>query len=183
MTPTFFARVRADYFQGVLMNGIDAIRTALQSTGHLTTWFLGDLSDADLLVRSAPGANHIAWQLGHLITTERNLTSQQALANLRYPELPAGFAEQHDRKTQMQDPPTGFAPKAVYADLFTRTRKATVGFLENLTDADLSKPTTGPMANFAPTLGALLLLTANHSMMHAGQFSVVRRKLGKPVLF
>ena len=39
------------------------------------------------------------------------------------------------------------------------------------------------MAQMAPTLGALLLLNANHVMMHAGQFTVVRRKLGKPVLF
>jgi hypothetical protein len=39
------------------------------------------------------------------------------------------------------------------------------------------------MAKFAPTVMALFLLTANHQMMHAGQFSVVRRKLGKPVLF
>jgi hypothetical protein len=39
------------------------------------------------------------------------------------------------------------------------------------------------MAPFAPTLGALFVLVANHALMHGGQFSVVRRKLGKPVLF
>jgi hypothetical protein len=27
------------------------------------------------------------------------------------------------------------------------------------------------------------MLISNHSLMHTGQFSVVRRKLGKPVLF
>jgi hypothetical protein len=166
-----------------MMNGIEAIRTALKSTGHLTTWFLADLSDADLLVRPVPGANHIAWQLGHLITTERNLTAQQALAGGVYPELPAGFAERHGRKTQMQDPPTGFGTRAEYTDLFNKTRQATLALLDKLSEADLNKPTTGPMAPFAPTLGALLVLTANHAMMHAGQFSVVRRMLGKPVLF
>ena len=40
-----------------------------------------------------------------------------------------------------------------------------------------------PVAKLAPTVGALLLLAANHAVMHGGQFSVVRRKLGKPVLF
>jgi hypothetical protein len=29
----------------------------------------------------------------------------------------------------------------------------------------------------------LFLLLAHHDLMHAGQFTVVRRKLGKPVLF
>ncbi len=39
------------------------------------------------------------------------------------------------------------------------------------------------MARFAPTVGHLLLMLSNHDLMHAGQFSVLRRKLGKPVLF
>jgi hypothetical protein len=38
------------------------------------------------------------------------------------------------------------------------------------------------MARIAPTVGALFLLGANHELMHAGQFVVVRRKLGKPIL-
>ena len=50
-----------------------------------------------------------------------------------------------------------------------------------LSDADLDKPTSGP-ANIN-TVGGLLNLISNHTMMHGGQFSVVRRKLGKPVLF
>ena len=36
---------------------------------------------------------------------------------------------------------------------------------------------------YAPTLGKLLLLAADHTLMHAAQFSVVRRKLGKPIVF
>ena len=31
---------------------------------------LGDFSDADMLARPAPSANHAAWQLGHLIAAE-----------------------------------------------------------------------------------------------------------------
>jgi hypothetical protein len=163
------------------MTGVDAIRTALKSTHHLVTWFLSDLSDADLLVRPAPAANHIAWQMGHLITSEPWMFK----GNLPgvAPELPAGFERQHGKETQMVDPPTGFATRDQYVELFTRVRNATLAALDKLTDADLDKPTTGSMAPFAPNLGALLLLTSNHSLMHAGQFSVVRRKLGKPVLF
>jgi hypothetical protein len=163
------------------MNGIDAIRTALKSTQHLVTWFLGDLSDADLLVRPTPGANHIAWQIGHVIAAEPQLASP--LPGAAYPELPAGFAKQHSKDTQAIDPPTGFATKAEYVDLFNKVRQATLDTLGQLTDADLDRPTQGRMAPFAPTLGALLVLVSNHSLMHAGQFSVVRRKLGKPVLF
>lgn len=161
------------------MNAREAIKTNLASTQHLVGWFVSDLSDADLLVRPTPGANHIAWQLGHVTASETRLGAQ--IPGVHYPELPAGFADQHGPGATGKD--TGFATKQVYLDLFNKVRAATIEALGKLSDADLDKPTTGPMAQFAPNLGALLTLTSNHSLMHAGQFSVVRRKLGKPVLF
>jgi hypothetical protein len=39
------------------------------------------------------------------------------------------------------------------------------------------------MADFAPTVGHLVLMIASHIMMHVGQMQVIRRKLGKPLLF
>jgi uncharacterized damage-inducible protein DinB len=164
------------------MNGRDAIRTALTSTRDLIGWYVSDLADADLLVRPAPTANHIAWQLGHLIVAERGLIGAQ-LPSAKYPELPAGFADQHGKATATTEPPKGFGTKAEYLSLFNQMREVTLGALSKLTDADLDKPTTGDMAKFAPTLGAIILLQSNHTLMHAGQFTVVRRKLGKPVLF
>lgn len=164
------------------MHGVDAIRNALRSTQHLVTWFLEDLSDADLLVRPVPGANHIAWQMGHLIQAEPGLLRPQ-FPDAVYPDLPAGFAAQHGKATHDQDAPTGFATKATYVELSNKTRQATLALLDKLSDADLDRATVGSMATFAPTVGAMFLLVSNHSLMHAGQFSVVRRKLGKPVLF
>jgi hypothetical protein len=164
------------------MRGVDAVRTALQSTHHLVTWFLGDLSDADLLVRPSPGANHIAWQMGHLIASEQRLAGPN-LPAARYSDLPAGFAEKHNKDTAAKESPADFYTRAEYVELFTKTRQATIAALETLSDADLDRPTEGPMKSFAPTLGALLLLVSNHALMHGGQFSVVRRKLGKPILF
>jgi hypothetical protein len=165
-----------------LMNAKQAIKTALTSTQTIVGWYLGDLSDADLLVRPVPQSNHIAWQLGHLISAEIALLGKN-LPGVAYPELPAGFADRHNKTTAASDPPKGFGTKGEYLDLFTRVRGATIAALENGTEADLDKPTVGDMAKFAPTLGALILLQSNHTLMHAGQFTVVRRKLGKPVLF
>jgi uncharacterized damage-inducible protein DinB len=163
------------------MTGKEAIQRALQSTQQLLGMYLGDMSDQDLLVRPVPNANHIGWQIGHLIASEQEMV--KILPGARFPELPTGFVEQHKPANAGTEPPKGFATKAQYLDLFNKTRAATLAALDKLTDADLDRPTTGPMAQWAPTLGALLLLTANHTMMHAGQFTVVRRKLGKPVIF
>jgi hypothetical protein len=163
------------------MNAKDAIRSALNSSQHMVSWFLEDLSDADLLVRPVPGANHIAWQLGHLILSEQRMLG--IVPGATFPALPAGFAEQHGKETAAAEPPRGFSTKAQYLELFRRTRQATQDALERLPEADLDRPVEGQMARLAPTVGALLLLASTHTMMHAGQFSVVRRKLGKPVLF
>jgi hypothetical protein len=161
------------------MNGTQVIRHALQSTHDMVGWYLADLSDADLLVRPVPGANHIAWQLGHLIASERGMGKQ--IPGADYPTLPAGFEEHHCKETSSAD--TGFLTKGEYLGQFGIMRKATLAAVEGLSDADLDRPTEGAMAKYAPTVGALLLMLANHDMMHAGQFTAVRRKLGKPVLF
>jgi hypothetical protein len=164
------------------MKATDAIVTSLSSTQNLLNQYIADLSDADLMVRPAPGANHIAWQLGHLVGAESYLVSPQ-LPDAPYPALPPGFAEKYDKKTAGDDSPAHFLRKAQYLEMFNGARDVTKAAVTKLSDADLDKPTTGNMAQFAPTLGTLLMLVSNHTLMHAGQFTVVRRKLGKPVLF
>src|SRR5262245_17775919 len=164
------------------MNGVQAVDHSLGATQTLVAWFLDDLSDADLLVRPVPGANHIAWQMGHLIQAVRHLISQE-LPDAAYPDLPAGFAEKHTKETVTRDATSDFCTRSEYLGAFNRTRQATRAALRKLADADLDRPTKGSMAKFAPTLGAIFLLVSDHSLMHGGQFSVVRRKLNKPVLF
>lgn len=163
------------------MNGKEAIKAALTGTQGLLGMYVGDLSDADFLDRPAPSANHIAWQIGHLILADVNLVKDQQIPGVTYPELPPGFAEKHRKETAAQN--SGFLSKAEYLDLFNKVRGTTIAALDKLTDADLDKPTQGRMASFAPRLGDLFLLVSNHTLMHAGQFTVLRRKLGKPVLF
>jgi hypothetical protein len=164
------------------MTGIQAIVAALKSTKSILDMYVADLSDADLFVRPAPTANHIAWQLGHVIAGDPFLMSGQGL-ELSFPKLPDGFDKLYDKEGSRKDGPDGFLTKAEYLGLFEKVRAATIAAVEKLTDADLDKPTQGPMAPFASTLGELFLLIANHTLMHAGQFTVLRRKLGKPVLF
>jgi uncharacterized damage-inducible protein DinB len=161
------------------MQGTQAIIAALKSTADFPKMYLADLSDADLLVRPAPGANHIAWQMGHLIEAECGLT-KMILPDAKYPELPKGFSDNHNKEASKRD--SGFLTKAEYLALFSKSREATIAAASKLTDADLDKAVTGNMAKFAPTWAVLLLLVSNHVLMHVGQFTVVRRKLGKPVL-
>lgn len=164
------------------MNAKDPIRYALESTKGLLTWYLGDLSDEDLTIRPVPSANNIAWQLGHLINSESYFI-KAAFPAATYPELPSTFREDYGNKVSAKTPPGGYMKKAEYVDWFGKVRAATLANLDKATEADLETKSTGDMAKFAPNLAALFMLTANHTLMHAGQFSVTRRALGKPVLF
>ncbi len=162
------------------MHGTQAILATLKSTAGLPGWYLGDMTDADLLVRPTPGANHIAWQFGHLIDSEPHLV-KMVLPDAKFPAFPAGFSEMHNKEASKKD--SGFLTKSAYLELFGAVREASMAAAAKLSDADLDKPTTGNMAQFAPNWGTLMILVSNHVLMHIGQFTVVRRKLGKPVLF
>ncbi len=164
------------------MNGIAVLRASLASSRKMIEWIISDFSDADLLVRPVPEANHMAWQLGHLIAAERQIVLGQ-IPDAKFPELPEGFEAAHSKETAGSNDPKGFLSTTAYVALLGSMREATLVELEKLTDADLDRTTEGNLASFCPTLGAVIGLLSDHIMMHLGQATVVRRKLGKPVLF
>ncbi len=163
------------------MKATEAIKATLDSNTHLLEWFVSDFSDADLLVRPVPGANHAAWQIGNVIGGDLYLIQSQ-LPETPYPELPPGFLERHGKEGASQEGPEGFLTSAGYLELFGKVRGVTLEALAKLSDEDLDQPTIGAPAAYVPNLGGAFLMAANHTLMHAGQFSVIRRKLGKPHL-
>lgn len=164
------------------MQAKDLAKIALKSTQDSLAMYLGDLSDKDITARPVPNANNIAWQLAHLIAAEGFLLGDQ-LPGAVYPTLPPAILSLGSDRTGKVDPPEGYLPKAQYLEWFGNVRAASIAAVEKLADADFDKPTTNMMAKHAPKLGDLLILTANHTLMHGGQFTVVRRALNKPVVF
>ena len=164
------------------MTGIQVLIVALESTKATLEMLVGDFSDADLLVRPVPGANHAAWQIGNVIVGDPYLVKAE-LPNAVFPELPAGFADLHGGKGAKIDQDAGFLTKDGYLKLLGSTRDATIAAVSKLTDADLDRPSSDGMKWAGPTLAHVLMFAASHTIQHAGQFSVIRRKLGKPVMF
>ena len=164
------------------MSGCEVVVVALESTLATLEMFVGDFTDADLLVRPVPGANHAAWQLGNVIGGDPFLVTAE-LPGVEYPALPAGFLELHGSKGSKTDADAGFLTKDGYLTLLRDVRAVTVAAVRNLSDADLDKPSSEKMRWAGPTLAHVLMFAAQHTMQHAGQFTVIRRKLGKPVLF
>src|SRR5262245_34678842 len=121
------------------MNGIQAIQSALGATQWLLTMVIEDLSDAELLERPVPGANQIAWQIGHVIAGEIML-GQAQLPQAVYPPLPAGWGDLYGQGGASKDGADGFRPKAEYVRMFNEVRKATIEAVGKLQDSDLDRP-------------------------------------------
>jgi len=162
------------------MTSNDVIRNTMNQAHFILQSYVADLTDADLLVRPVPGANHIAWQLGHVIASEHDMA---AACGYDMPALPDGFAKAHGKETAGSDDAAVFKTKAEYLELFEKQRAAALAALDATPDARLDEPAPEPMRAYAPTIGAMFNMLGIHELMHAAQFVVVRRKLGKPPLF
>ncbi len=162
------------------MQAKDAIKQVIEFSHLLVRMYVEDLGDQDLLVRSVPGTNHIAWQLGHAVAGTGYMLG---LLGRQSPELPAGFAEKYTKDTAASDDPAAFDTKAVYLSLADAMKAASLAAVDATAEADLDRPGPESMREYAPTVASALLLLGSHWMMHAGQFVPIRRKLGKPALF
>jgi hypothetical protein len=161
------------------MTAKDLLRQIIERAHAITRSYVEDLTDAQLLVRSVPGSNHIAWQLGHMIGGVRRMLT--ALGH-EAPALPEGFAAAYTRETADSDDPAKFLAKSQYLALLDQMKAASLSAVDATQENQLDAPGPEPMRQYAPTVGVVLMLLGTHLLMHAGQFVPIRRKLGKPPL-
>jgi len=163
------------------MNAQRALKAPIIQGQNIVEGYLADLSDADLLLRAIPGTNHIAWQLGHCIYAEHFMVDLVRPGSM--PKLPEGFQGQHSKETAESDDPQKFLTKAAYLDLFHSQRAGTLALLEQLSEEQLSAPAPKELQSFLDTVGGVFAMQGTHWVMHAGQWAIIRRKLGRPPLF
>ena len=99
------------------------------------------------------------------------------------PDLPEGFTEQHAKESAGNDDPAAFLSKDQYVTLLDQQRAAMLQLMEGLDDEALAADSPEEMRQYAPLVVDMIDLAAEHEMMHSGQITVLRRKLGKPVAF
>lgn len=156
------------------MNTKDAIRQNMDFAQMVCSAYLQDLTDEEMMRRPAPKANHIKWQVGHLIAAEHDLIEKGAPGAM--PPLPEGFADRYAKENSSVDDPAAFDSKEALLAAAEAQRAGTLAALEKIDEAEFDKETG---IEYAPTIGHLFSLQGSHWMMHAGQWAVVRRQLGR----
>jgi hypothetical protein len=159
------------------MDAISAIQGGLDLAEMVSMAYLGDLSDEELLLRPHPDCNHLNWQVGHLICSEHELLNLIAPGVL--PELPAGFAEKYSRATAALQDASQFASKDELMRVYQEQRAGTKAVLAKTSAADLDLPTG---VDYAPNRAAIFRMQGEHWLMHCGQWVIVRRLCGKPIV-
>ncbi len=159
------------------MDALTVLREQLGAAEMICRMYLDDLTDEEMLRRPCPGGNHIKWQVGHLILSEHRMVARAQAGTM--PDLPAGFAERYCKEASANDSPDEFDSKGLLLEEMSRQRGGTLSLLDRLSESDLDRPSG---LEYAPTVGSLIGMQAVHWLMHAGQWAVVRRQLGRAPL-
>ncbi len=162
------------------MHAKDIIKNVVGFSYMVSEAYVKDLTDQELLTRSVPGANHIAWQLGHLLSSSAQML--QAIGQ-DAPTLPDGFVEAHTKETKDSDDPARFYSKDEYLKHLEQMKVASLNAIDAIPDDQLQQPGPEPMRAYFPQVHDVLVGLGTHWLMHAGQWVPVRRKLGKAPLF
>jgi hypothetical protein len=151
---------------------------SLAGNAGLLKMTLADFTDAELLVRPCEGANHVAWQFGHLIVAEASMV--EAAAAGKGGKVPEKYRSIFSKENASSNDLSLFPTKSDLLATFDTVRAASIEWAKGLKEEDLDKPGPEKMRSFIPTIGALARILLEHTALHIGQFQVTRRKLGKP---
>lgn len=152
----------------------DVIVTQLRASQTLLHRMVDDLKPEEFDRPPCPGANTVAWMLGHLVRTERRILG---FWGVEVPKLAEGFDDQFapTRKPAVEQPNYG-DPKTLIAE-FDRHRELLISAVASANADRLNQPLANPHPLFS-TLGAAAAFMALHVVMHTGQISILRRMLG-----
>ncbi|HMO15021.1 MAG TPA: DinB family protein [Pirellulaceae bacterium] len=163
------------------MDAKSVIRLNLETAQMISLGYLSDLSDKEMLHRPDPSCNHINWQFGHLLINDHKMIEGCLAGSLQ--QLPATFMAKYAKELARSDNPSDFETKAVLLDMYHVQRQGIRDALEKVPADDLDKPGPEMMRSYAPTIGAAFTMVGLHWLMHAGQWAVIRRQLGRKPMF
>jgi DinB superfamily len=152
---------------------IAQLRQSIDTARRMTLGLIEDIPDDQWTYQPFAGANHVAFNLLHLLVSSD--WGPTALGDPAHPwvDLFEGVLKQGPLVDRASYP-----PKEVLLEALAAAQARFTGLLDRLRDEDLDRPTTGAIAEYAPTLGAVLDSHVWHEGFHCGEIAVIRKALG-----
>ncbi len=132
---------------------------------------------ADWFTITPGGVSHVAWQVGHLASSEYRLCLDRLRPRTAADEglMPDEFLKMFGRDAQPAAV-TGYTAEQI-RDVCARVHARVMDELPSYPDADLDLPPLKPHPLFATRLAGLRYAPL-HEMIHCGQIAMIRRLLG-----
>ncbi len=161
------------------MSRVDELIAQICKARKYTESFLENTSVEDWFRQPTEGVTHIAWQVGHLASTEYALAmrrmrgTQQGDSDL----MPDTFRECFGKGSLPNSDPAFYPSPTEIRATFDAVHKQTIEELKTLPDEALDEITEPPHPMFS-TKYETLQWCAMHEVTHAGQIALLRRLLG-----
>jgi len=145
---------------------------------YLFDKFTSDLSDAEYFKLPAKNTNHIAWNLGHIATSEDSMVAAVTGSPMKFDEK---LHERFGGSSECLDDPAQYPSRGEIDEMRRNARANAIEQLKMFDEAKWDNPAPeGWPADLFPTLGSVWALLATHQFWHIGQITVCRQTLGKP---
>lgn len=158
-------------------NVAEAMSYSLKKSHLMMHRFIDDLKPHEFEHQPHPGANCVAWILGHLTLVDRRQLTWLGVTDL--PPLPDGFEERFKTTRTTAGEQKGYGDPAELVGLFDAHRQRLIECLPTVDPARFTQPPSFQTPMFADC-GEATLFMGLHVAMHAGQISLIRRSLGYP---
>ncbi len=163
------------------MTRLDFAIRQIEAVRRDTKAFIEDVGEEDWFRQPFEGANHIAWQIGHLAVAEYGLIAGEVLG---HPFNEADWISDDVRSlfqrgsTPIPDGTAYPSPGELRA-MLDQVHDHVITELTGLADEHLDEPLAfgHPLAE---TKLEALHLCVRHEAMHLGQIAMLRRAFGKP---
>ena len=163
------------------MTTSELLAAHLKNDLGMITWHLADFSEADMLVRPCSTANHGNWQVGHAVSSTGRLLEKVDSGFVT--TVSSELAEKYTKESSKVDDASKFATLEELRSAIAKLADAAAAWVSEMPQEKLDAKSPDWAKDWAPTNGLLLAGIASHVQMHIGQLQVIRRRLGKPILF
>ncbi len=164
------------------MNIVELLADRMDTARNWTLDLLEDIEEARWFAAPAPGVQHIAWQVGHLGSSQVALIHARCCGKSPDDCLPAGFREKFGRGSKPVPDGTAYPSIESIRGTFDRVHAETLELIRSF-DADrLDEPATGEPHPMFKTKGECIATTISHETFHAGQIALTRRIFGKAAI-
>ena len=164
------------------MTTLDILIDRLQASRRWTGNLLADIEETRWFDPPAPGAGHVAWQVGHLAASQVVLVHTRCFDKVYTDHLSATFRDTFGRGSKPVADPKAYPPIAEIRAEFERIHRESIALIAAMDPRELDAPTSGDPHPMFTTKGTAIGMAALHETFHAGQIALIRRLAGKAPL-